>query len=692
MRLIALSLWVIAIFFTADAQVGPGRIDAAEAARLEAVLEKQPGKVIDRWELLNYYFTSSDLDPAVRREARRRHILWMIANHPEDPRLNLPVGSLHMMGPMADSQGFMQAMILWRQQAVKPDARPEAIAAAAEIFKMSDRPFAFQVVGDGLKRMPDAAVLQKELGALDALTIAGATATNQYGQVSGWDPTRAASAEAQRARTELEASSNADLLTGAGTVFAQQYMAMHSPQPKLAEQIFELGERCLQRALEKHPSDVHAENALALLYVSASNFAGSPDKTNLLEKAWSSSHSPDNKAYVIGYLADAHYQAGRVAEAARDAADMLQYAETLGKTNWNYGNLVHEGHTLLGRIDVKKNDLASAREHLLAAGRTPGSPQLNSFGPKWTLARELLNHGETNAVLDYVSLCRAFWKSGSDRLDEFAATIRSGATPDFDHPKVKIVNMAGQAATGFRLPQLSGPPVSLADYKGKVVVLDFWATWCSPCRAEMPIFEKLHRELAAKDVVILALDVNENDETVGAFIEKEKYTFPVLLAIGSDIAASYHVDAYPTTVVIDKSGRIADYLVGSRPEVDLRAAIERGRRGAPVSTQAAALHELAAPALVSPPEGAVFSHFPRITQLAWQPVPGTDAYMVEADYQYDGKWFSEDNHPRVIDRVDQTVFMHSFVGAQPGRWRVWAVDAAGHAGPMSPWREFRYTR
>jgi hypothetical protein len=83
----------------------PGRIDTAAAARLEASLEKQPDNVIARWELLNYYYTNSDLDPAVKREARRRHILWMITNRPEDLNLSLPVGKLTITGPVSDAPG-----------------------------------------------------------------------------------------------------------------------------------------------------------------------------------------------------------------------------------------------------------------------------------------------------------------------------------------------------------------------------------------------------------------------------------------------------------------------------------------------------------------------------------------------------------------------------------------------------------
>ena len=99
----------------------------------------------------------------------------------------------------------------------------------------------------------------------------------------------------------------------------------------------------------------------------------------------------------------------------------------------------------------------------------------------------------------------------------------------------------------------------------------------------MPDFEKLHHELAGKDVVILAVDVNESEDIVAGYIDKEKYTFPVLLTEGTDMVARYTVNAYPTLLAVDKSGRIADIALGAGPgsEARIRQAIDRARAGAP---------------------------------------------------------------------------------------------------------------
>jgi hypothetical protein len=86
---------------------------------------------------------------------------------------------------------------------------------------------------------------------------------------------------------------------------------------------------------------------------------------------------------------------------------------------------------VLGLLALRSDDVPTAREELLKAGKTPGSPQLNSFGPNMTLASELLQKGERNTVLDYFELCRKFWKMGGQKLDSWSEMVRNGKTPPF---------------------------------------------------------------------------------------------------------------------------------------------------------------------------------------------------------------------------------------------------------------------
>ena len=99
--------------------------------------------------------------------------------------------------------------------------------------------------------------------------------------------------------------------------------------------------------------------------------------------------------------------------------------------DWNYGNAIFYGNFVLGRIAVKRGDFARAGKYLLAAGATPGSPQLNSFGPNMTLAKELVENGQSDVALRFLALCKKFWKMDYGKLDQWSADIRGATTPDF---------------------------------------------------------------------------------------------------------------------------------------------------------------------------------------------------------------------------------------------------------------------
>lgn len=117
------------------------------------------------------------------------------------------------------------------------------------------------------------------------------------------------------------------------------------------------------------------------------------------------------------------------ADAVEKAAAYADEALTAG--GGNYGEAIFYGNMVLGEIALRQGDVAEAKRRLLASGKTPGSPSLGSFGPNMTLARDLLQKGESETVLEFFTLCRAFWKRGSKTLDSWSATVRHGETPNF---------------------------------------------------------------------------------------------------------------------------------------------------------------------------------------------------------------------------------------------------------------------
>jgi peroxiredoxin len=131
-------------------------------------------------------------------------------------------------------------------------------------------------------------------------------------------------------------------------------------------------------------------------------------------------------------------------------------------------------------------------------------------------------------------------------------------------------------APGFSLLDTRGKTVALADFKGTVVFIDFWATWCPPCRISMPEVEKLHATYDGKPVQVLGLNLDEDADNVRRFVEKKKIAYPVLLAGQSDIGGAYGVSGIPHFVLIDQEGNLANVWSGYAPGMigDWRSAID----------------------------------------------------------------------------------------------------------------------
>jgi hypothetical protein len=148
------------------------------------------------------------------------------------------------------------------------------------------------------------------------------------------------------------------------------------------------------------------------------------------ERCYALSTAPDDRFYSLTPLPNAAVDSGDNAKATAYAKQLLLQAESC-KDDWNYGNAIHEANLALGRVALASGDTATAKARLLDAGATPGSPQLDSYGPNMELARELLQKGEKDVVLEYFDLCAKFWTKGGVRLDSWRQKINAGGMPDF---------------------------------------------------------------------------------------------------------------------------------------------------------------------------------------------------------------------------------------------------------------------
>jgi len=149
-----------------------------------------------------------------------------------------------------------------------------------------------------------------------------------------------------------------------------------------------------------------------------------------LEKANPSASELD-RFYDLPNLAKLAFNADDLQKAEIYARELLKMAPKYPK-DWNYGNAIFDGNFVLGRLALRRGDVKSADDYLLQAGRTPGSPQLDSFGPNMTLAKELVDRGESDVVLQYLALCKHFWDLDRGRLDEWSTAIRNGTVPSFE--------------------------------------------------------------------------------------------------------------------------------------------------------------------------------------------------------------------------------------------------------------------
>ncbi|GAA3410060.1 peroxiredoxin family protein [Paenibacillus hodogayensis] len=124
----------------------------------------------------------------------------------------------------------------------------------------------------------------------------------------------------------------------------------------------------------------------------------------------------------------------------------------------------------------------------------------------------------------------------------------------------------GQLAPDFVLHDLQGREVRLSDFQGKTVLINFWATWCPPCRIEMPHMQKFYEDYHSKDIVIIGVNLTPSEKTIDsvqAFVDEQRLTFPIVLDMEGSVTQTYRIAAYPTTYLLDSKGVIREKFRGA---------------------------------------------------------------------------------------------------------------------------------
>ena len=135
--------------------------------------------------------------------------------------------------------------------------------------------------------------------------------------------------------------------------------------------------------------------------------------------------------------------------------------------------------------------------------------------------------------------------------------------------------LEGQPATDFTLETLAGSkPVRLSSLKGRVVVLDFWATWCGPCRRWLPIVAQANRDYGAKGLSVFAVNEREDDAKVRAYLDQQKLDLPVLMDRSGTVGSIYRASSIPLTVVVGRDGNVVRIMVGLHEADDLKDVLQ----------------------------------------------------------------------------------------------------------------------
>lgn len=144
----------------------------------------------------------------------------------------------------------------------------------------------------------------------------------------------------------------------------------------------------------------------------------------------------------------------------------------------------------------------------------------------------------------------------------------------WDAPRIKRA-LAGAAAPALNVKDIHGNALTLADLKGKTVLLDFWTTWCPPCRADAPAIDKLYEKYGGTELAVVGFSVNEDRAIVEKFLSQHAHDYPIVLTSENDMPRQYQIGVFPTYIVIGKDGTVASAVQGEKGFSDLKGLLKK---------------------------------------------------------------------------------------------------------------------
>jgi thiol-disulfide isomerase/thioredoxin len=137
-------------------------------------------------------------------------------------------------------------------------------------------------------------------------------------------------------------------------------------------------------------------------------------------------------------------------------------------------------------------------------------------------------------------------------------------------PLAASADIVGKPAADFALRSMKGPSVRLSEHLGEVVVINFWATWCGPCRQEMPLLDELYGKYQLAGLILLSVNIDENAEPAIEMAQTLKVSYPVLFDARKEVSRAYEVSAMPVTVLVDRAGVVRYVSEGYKPGYEKR--------------------------------------------------------------------------------------------------------------------------